>query len=857
MPDNKKPSKRNRAPRTAVIVLGMHRTGSSALTRVLSLLGCDLPANLIPARENDNGLGFWESQSVIDVNQAILESAGSNWNDWTPLGPNWLASPLKDSYVERAHAVLADEFGDSRLFVLKDPRLCRLMPVWSEALTDFGATPVFVLPVRNPFEVSASLRQRNQLLEAEAQLCWLRHVLDSEQSTRGQARVFVRFVDLLENWRRTVDRISATLDLPWPHRSASVEDAIDAFLSPNLRHQKVDDGRVLDDSRLSPWIKECYQILCRWTRDDASKGDEVELDRIRRALNNSVPAFDRIVLATRELGEKRREQERNLANLRRKLSEAETSGAETEKRIKAIEAELAAAKESGAQGERRCQNLAGRLEAAEKARQEDKAAQEALRARLEEAEGALKSESESAAKLRTELAAAKESGAEAERKRQNLAGRLEAAEKARQEDKAAQEALRARLEEAEGAFRAEQEKVEALGRQAMAAQRERSRLEEALQSTREELDLVQNRLMETESALAQRRAEAEETAALLARTRKDLEAVEADRASKQEQVHLLKQALTSERESATDRIRAVKDKSAAKLAERDQALAVSQAELERLERRLEGAEDALANVRVQLRTEREGARETLRGVAEETAARLAERDAALARARREAEAERSRFDEVLKTTTRDAEAARIKHDQEIEAAKAEIERLQGRLAEADDARKAQERQSEELRLAASNELEIFRKKTEAKLDEHSRTIIAARQEAEETKKRYEQDLAARVAEIVEISREAKSAGDKLAMFAQLAHNVLHDYISAVHKEIRYPGSKLLSRIDPVKRYRLAKAAKRLRNSAFFDPDWYLEQNQDVASLGLEPARHFIEFGFEEGRAPSAQFEENK
>ena len=124
----------------AVLVAGMHRSGTSLVTRILSILGCDLPQTLVgPGLGNE--LGHWESEAIRGLNEEILASAGSAWDDWEPFNPGWSSSAVADEFRERAQAALQSEFGDSGLFVLKDPRVCRLLMFWIEAVEIFGASP--------------------------------------------------------------------------------------------------------------------------------------------------------------------------------------------------------------------------------------------------------------------------------------------------------------------------------------------------------------------------------------------------------------------------------------------------------------------------------------------------------------------------------------------------------------------------------------------------------------------------------------------------------------------------------------------------------------------------------------------
>ena len=288
------------AAKTAILVAGMHRSGTSALTRVLNLVGCDLPGTLV-APKPDNVAGFWESQAVVDLNQAILSSAGSAWDDWRPFDPDWYASPVAAPFRERAPQVLQQEFGDSRLFILKDPRICRLLPFWIEAARTFGARIAVVVPIRNPLDVGSSMESRNDLNPFVGYLTWLRHVLDAEAGSRDVTRVFVRYEQLLSDAHACVDRLGRVLGVPWPKGSSpATQMAIEEFLAPDLTHHRSDDARLLANPRISPWIRSCFTIVDRWAQGVIRDGDSAELDQIRVAFDAAAPAFSRALAATQK-----------------------------------------------------------------------------------------------------------------------------------------------------------------------------------------------------------------------------------------------------------------------------------------------------------------------------------------------------------------------------------------------------------------------------------------------------------------------------------------------------------------------------------------------------------------------------
>lgn len=278
----------------AILIAGMHRSGTSALTRTLNFVGCDLPRNLVPPGPG-NITGLWEPLPVVKLDDDILAAVGSGVVNWEPIDPSVWRSWAVQEFRQRALAVLADEFGDSGLFVLKDPRICRLLRFWVEVVEAFGARPVVVLPIRNPIEVAASLEARNAIDPSFTYLLWLRHVLDAEAASRGLTRAFLRYDELLENAREILERLGRVLGITWPMPPMAAEAGVERFLSSRHRHHVECDARVLDDPRVSRWIRSTFAILDRWTRGEIDAADLAELDRIKAAFDDAAPAFSDLV----------------------------------------------------------------------------------------------------------------------------------------------------------------------------------------------------------------------------------------------------------------------------------------------------------------------------------------------------------------------------------------------------------------------------------------------------------------------------------------------------------------------------------------------------------------------------------
>jgi hypothetical protein len=276
----------------AVLVLGMHRSGTSAFTGMLNICGVDGPSSII-APDEHNQAGYWESGEIAALNDEILDSAGVQWNDWEAVSKEWFESPKFEEYRERAALLIKKLFGNSKFFVLKDPRICRLLPFWRAVLESSVARVVVASPIRHPCEVAASLLKRNGMNPSVAQLIWLRHVLDAEFDSRDLERVYFKYDDLLQDWRGLTRKLSESLNLKWPRKSSVTETRIDAFLRPTLRHNNVSAFRGPENSSLLSWVEEAYSIFERWTVGNVESSDQQTLDRLRTSLTDAAGVFAR------------------------------------------------------------------------------------------------------------------------------------------------------------------------------------------------------------------------------------------------------------------------------------------------------------------------------------------------------------------------------------------------------------------------------------------------------------------------------------------------------------------------------------------------------------------------------------
>jgi GT2 family glycosyltransferase len=221
----------------AILVLGMHRSGTSALTRLLNLLGCELGTQLLPAAE-DNETGFWEHQGVVLLDDEVLALAGRTWDDPRPIAWERLDGSRLAELRARARATLERDFGSASLWALKDPRLCRLMPFWNPVLAEMNATARCVIALRHPAEVARSLRVRNGMSRTRAERLWLSYTLEAERATRRLARTFVTYDQIVDDWRTHLPRIARDLGVFDDDAIRRATGEIAKFVRAELRHHR-------------------------------------------------------------------------------------------------------------------------------------------------------------------------------------------------------------------------------------------------------------------------------------------------------------------------------------------------------------------------------------------------------------------------------------------------------------------------------------------------------------------------------------------------------------------------------------------------------------------------------------------
>ena len=406
----------------------MHRSGTSALTRVLNLLGCALPDNLI-GEGDGNETGHWEAISVVSLNDHIFTSAGSRWDDWGPLNDDWRQSSLRDDMLQKAVTLIEDHADLGSLFAIKDPRLCRLADVWLAAMEEAKVEPSAILMVRNPAEVIASLESRDLMAPGYSQLLWLRHALDAEFFSRGSNRVVCRYDQLMSNWFSVIDRVRTGLGITLPRNSPSVHLEIEQYLSDEHRHHEISLEAVIGNPALSDWLRRTFAIMMNWSEEGETPSDYAELDQIRLEFDRSYSTFARLLLPGNLTGGAGLgpSMKRELTEVQQALQNAEIASQETEARLSSaavreaeitaevarLEAAVAAANSDIERGAQHRQSIEAQLTEVEEKAREHELRNADLLGRLAVAESTMIQRQEELAQLMTRLLESETASAQA------------------------------------------------------------------------------------------------------------------------------------------------------------------------------------------------------------------------------------------------------------------------------------------------------------------------------------------------------------------------------------------------------------------------------------------------------------
>jgi hypothetical protein len=256
--------------RPILLVVGMHRSGTSLCSHLLSALGVDMtdkiPGPGLASPSPDNPRGHWERWEIVEFHDRILRMFNRDYlgrfHDFA-LPVAWWADPRVAQIRREIVAFLEQRMGDG-YFGFKDPRTVRLMPVWHQIFNELKLAPKIVLCLRNPGQIGRSLNARDGLDPEIGEYRWLVHMIDFFRYTRNFDFCTVEYEEWFNNPSANLEKLQEFLDLQWQQSEADLALVLSGIIDPTARH---DDSNHREPSQ--PLVRTLYKLASHAGQDGA------------------------------------------------------------------------------------------------------------------------------------------------------------------------------------------------------------------------------------------------------------------------------------------------------------------------------------------------------------------------------------------------------------------------------------------------------------------------------------------------------------------------------------------------------------------------------------------------------------
>lgn len=272
----------------AYFVLGMHRSGTSLVSRLLNLMGVDLgPEERLMGPKPDNPSGFWEHEPLTALNDEILGRFGGSWDAPPVLPSGWERSRDLADLRRKASGLIREDFGRSAVWGWKDPRSSLTLPFWQRLLPGMR----YVLCLRNPVDVAGSLTDRNEFPPERGFELWLTYVASALGHTAGAPRILLFYEDFMSDWRGEMRRLAEFAGRSSAAEAADVQRAAEDFVSRDLQHHTALPVEIVSDETVPFPARALYLVLRlyvdRAREGTADPGLEAALEAFARAASRA------------------------------------------------------------------------------------------------------------------------------------------------------------------------------------------------------------------------------------------------------------------------------------------------------------------------------------------------------------------------------------------------------------------------------------------------------------------------------------------------------------------------------------------------------------------------------------------
>ncbi|ORJ59038.1 sulfotransferase family protein [Geothermobacter hydrogeniphilus] len=237
-----------------VLVLGMHRSGTSLAAGILCKCGIDFGDNLMPATD-DNPKGYFEDLDFVNINNTILRKYKSSWYDHEPIKFNFFRFIRYYKYLSMIRTKLGEKFSGKTIFGVKDPRISRLLPVWEKFSEPYDKK--YIVVFRSPFEVAESLRKRDGFSLEKSIKIWIAYNKSIIDFVDSNDSVFFSYGKIVSNTKMFIDKVFENLNIDM--NVSTIDDF--GFVDKGLYRNKIEDN--FDNIKDAGLKKNCFDIYQR------------------------------------------------------------------------------------------------------------------------------------------------------------------------------------------------------------------------------------------------------------------------------------------------------------------------------------------------------------------------------------------------------------------------------------------------------------------------------------------------------------------------------------------------------------------------------------------------------------------
>ncbi|MEW6108846.1 MAG: sulfotransferase domain-containing protein [Nitrospirota bacterium] len=239
-------------------VLGMHRSGTSLIARIINMLGVYLgESDELLGHAYDNQAGFWEYKKFIKINDDILDYFGGKWDSPPEFPSNWERHAAIIELAKDTKKFIGQRFGKFDTWGWKDPRTSLTKPFWHMILPAMR----YIICLRNPLDVASSLGKREEFSFEKSINLWLIYLSSVLEHVKNSNFFIISYEDLMENWQQEVQRLSYFLGKNKQFENSAIQNEIGEFIDKKLQHNFTPLTELINNQGLPFETKAFYFVL--------------------------------------------------------------------------------------------------------------------------------------------------------------------------------------------------------------------------------------------------------------------------------------------------------------------------------------------------------------------------------------------------------------------------------------------------------------------------------------------------------------------------------------------------------------------------------------------------------------------